>query len=102
MKYVRNEPELGVCQLWIEGALDALTVRDIDPVIDAVVASKPKRVNLDLEALTLLDSSGVGAIISLFRRVAAGGGRLAVVRAHDQPLAVLKVLKLDRALGCEL
>lgn len=86
-------------RLQIDGALDALTARDVRPIFDQVVADKPKRVTVDLEALTLIDSSGVGAIVSLFKRVKADGGQVVVVRAHDQPLAVLKLLKLDRIFG---
>ena len=86
-------------RLQIDGALDALTARDIRPIFDQVVADKPRLVTVDLEGLTLIDSSGVGAIVSLFKRVKADGGQVVVVRAHDQPLAVLKLLKLDRIFG---
>lgn len=86
-------------QLHIDGALDALTARDVRPIFDQVVADKPKKVTVDLEGLTLIDSSGVGAIVSLFKRVKADGGQVVVVRAHDQPLAVLKLLKLDKIFG---
>jgi anti-sigma B factor antagonist len=86
-------------RLQIDGALDALTARDVRPIFDQVVAEKPRRVTVDLEALTLIDSSGVGAIVSLFKRVKADGGQVVVVHAQDQPLAVLKLLKLDRILG---
>lgn len=89
----------GEIRLRIVGALDALTVRDIRPIIDSVVADKPKRVAVELHELTLIDSSGVGAIVSLFKRVKADGGQVVVVGAHDQPLAVLKLLKLDRVFG---
>ena len=89
----------GESQLRIVGALDSLTVRDIKPIIDAVVADRPRRVSVDFAQLTLIDSSGVGAIVSLFKRVKADGGQVVVVNAHDQPLAVLKLLKLDKVFG---
>ena len=98
MKCTRADLEGGL-QLHIDGALDALTARDIRPIFDQVVADKPKKVTVDLEGLTLIDSSGVGAIVSLFKRVKADGGQVVVVRAHDQPLAVLKLLKLDKIFG---
>jgi anti-sigma B factor antagonist len=98
MKCVRTDLAQEV-QLRIEGALDALTARDVRPVFDQVVADKPPRVTIDLKALTLIDSSGVGAIVSLFKRVKADGGQVVVVQAQDQPLAVLKLLKLDRVFG---
>lgn len=88
-------------QYWIriEGALDALTVGYLRPTLDGVVANRPRRVTVDLERVTMLDSLGVGAIVSLFKRVTAQGGQVVVVHAHDQPLAVLKVLKLEVVLG---
>ncbi len=98
MNCVRTD-EAGESRLVIDGALDALTVREIRPVIDAVVADRPKRVTVDIEKLTLIDSSGVGAIVSLFKRVKANGGNVVVVGAREQPLAVLKLLKLDGVFG---
>jgi anti-sigma B factor antagonist len=98
MKCLRIDLE-NELRLKIEGALDALTAHDVRPIFDQVVADKPKRVTLDLEALTQIDSSGVGAIVSLFKRVKADGGQLVVIQARDQPLAVLKLLKLDRLFG---
>lgn len=86
-------------QIRIEGALDALTVTDLRPTIDELAARCPRRVTVDLDLLTMLDSTGVGAIVSLFKRVKAQGGQMVVVHAHDQPLAVLKLLKLDAVFG---
>ncbi len=99
MNCIRTALDSGECQLRIQGSLDALTVRDIRPILDAVVADGPKRVSVDFEELTMIDSSGVGAIVSLFKRIKASGGEVVVLRAHDQPLAVLRLLKLERVLG---
>lgn len=99
MNCTRTELEGSVCQLRITGSLDALTVRDIRPVVDAVVADNPKRVTIDLAELSMIDSSGVGALVSLFKRIKAAGGEVLIVSARDQPLAVLKLLKLDKVLG---
>lgn len=92
------DPE-GASRLKVVGALDALTARSVRPVIDDVVARRPRRVVVDLEDLTLLDSFGVGLIVSLFKRLKAYGAELVVVGAHDQPLTVLRVLKLEAAFG---
>lgn len=98
-RVVTADLEGGRPSIRIEGALDALTVGRICPTIDAVVADRPRHVTVDLGLVTLLDSTGVGAIVSLFKRVTAQGGKVVVVHAHDQPLAVLKLLKLDAVFG---
>ncbi len=86
-------------RLKISGALDIHSAPEIRPIFDAVVAAKKRCVTLDLDGLTMLDSSGVGAIVSLFKRVKASGGALVVEGIHGQPLAIFKLLKLERAFG---
>jgi anti-sigma B factor antagonist len=98
MKCTRTDFD-GESRLHISGSLDALTVRDIKSVLDTVVADRPRRVSVDISELTLIDSSGIGAIVSLFKRMKEQGGQLVVVGARDQPLAVLKLLKLERVFG---
>ncbi|MSP62760.1 MAG: anti-sigma factor antagonist [Myxococcales bacterium] len=82
--------------LVIDGLLDAVSTADIRPIIDAVVADRRNLVTVDLASLRLIDSSGVGAIISLYKRVRANGGEVAVTGLRDQPLAIFKLLRLDR------
>lgn len=81
--------------LKIEGELDANTAPDLRPVLDALVAEKRQSVTVDLSALRLIDSSGVGALVSLYKRIRGGGGRVTVVGTRDQPLAIFKLLRLD-------
>ena len=83
----------------IEGVLDALTVPEVRKSLDAVVAQNPHRVVVDLSHLRIIDSCGVGAIVSLYKRVRANSAELTVSGASQQPLAVLKLLNLDRMLG---
>lgn len=85
--------------LVLQGALDAHTAPEIRPIFDKLVSDKRPRVTLDLLAVTMIDSSGVGAIVSLFKRLKAEGGQMVIANAHDQPLAVFKLLKLDKVFG---
>jgi anti-sigma B factor antagonist len=82
--------------LRIEGSLDAVTAPEIRPTLDAMVAESKKRITVDLSSLRLIDSSGVGAIVSLFKRVRAHGGEVRITGLKDQPLAIFQLLKLDR------
>jgi anti-sigma B factor antagonist len=82
--------------LRIEGVLDAVTAPEIRPTIDALIAEKRPAISVDLAALRLIDSSGVGAIVSLFKRAKAYGGAVTVAGLKDQPLAIFRLLRLDR------
>lgn len=82
--------------LRIEGTLDALTAPELRPTLDAVVADGRKSITVDLAQLKLIDSSGVGALVSLLRRVRAYGGEVRIAGLRDQPLAIFKLLQLNR------
>ncbi len=96
---VRTTADDGQERIWIQGALDARTVGAIAPVLEAVAAAHPHQVTVDFDKVSLLDSCGVSAIVSLWKRIKAHGGSVVIVRAHDQPLMILKLLKLERVLG---
>jgi anti-anti-sigma factor len=88
----------GIVTLNITGELDAVSVPDLRPVLDDLISKGHKKIVIDLKGLRLIDSSGVGAIVYLFRRVRGFGGTVTVRGAADQPLAILRLLKLDQIL----
>jgi len=77
----------GQTTLAIAGQLDALTSPDLRAEIDSIVESRPTRVEVDLSSLRLIDSSGVGALVSLYKRARAEGSRVEItgLRARDLP-----------------
>jgi anti-sigma B factor antagonist len=81
--------------LKVQGELDALTAADLRPELDAVIAENPRSVTVDLSGLRLIDSSGVGALVSLYKRIRANGGQVQFVGVSDQPLVIFKLLRLD-------
>ena len=86
-----------VVVLKLKGNLDALTAPDLRPVIDELVSNRTTQVIFDLGELTLIDSSGVGAIVSLFKRVRLLGGDVKIARLTNQPKEIFRLLRLDRA-----
>jgi anti-sigma B factor antagonist len=84
--------------LRVEGVLDALTAPEIRPIIEALVSERRMSVVVDLSSLRVIDSSGVGVIVSLFKRSKTFGGVVRVSGLRDQPLAIFRLLRLDRVL----
>jgi anti-sigma B factor antagonist len=82
--------------LKIEGTLDAVTAPELRPAMDTVVSEGRTQITLDLSNLRLIDSSGVGMLVSLFKRVRSNGGDVSIIGLKDQPLAIFKLLRLDR------
>ncbi len=88
----------GVATLRIDGELDAVTIPDVRPAIDALIAEHHRRVVVDLSGLRLIDSSGIGALVFLYKKVREYGGDVTVAGVRDQPLSIFKLLRLDRVL----
>lgn len=86
----------GISHLAIEGQLDAVSVGDLRLELDKLVATRPGNVEVDLSSLRMIDSSGVGALVSLYKRVKQQGGNVLINGIRDQPLAIFQLLKLDR------
>lgn len=88
--------------LEVRGELDALTASDLRPTLDAMVAERPRHVTIDLSGLRLIDSSGVGVLVWLYKHVRANGGEVRFVGVQDQPLVIFKLLRLDVVfdIGC--
>jgi len=89
----------GVATLRIVGELDAVTSPELRPSVNALVAERPSRVVVDVSGLRLIDSSGVGAVVSLYKKAKEYGGVVTVQGMRDQPLAIFKLLRMDRVLA---
>lgn len=96
LTFTTEEALDGLVLLKLGGSLDAMTAPELLPTIDRLVEEKRTRITVNLEALDLIDSSGVAAIVALYKRTRSNGGRVTVTGARDQPLAIFKLLRMDR------
>src|SRR6266436_5801716 len=103
MTFTISTAEDGSTRLAIEGELDAVSVSDLRADLEKLLARQPSRIDVDLSRLRMVDSSGVGALVSLYKRARAQGGSVVVSGLRDQPLAIFRLLRLDRVMvGAEL
>lgn len=63
----------------------------------ARTASGP--VAVDLGGVSFIDSSGIGAIVYLYKRLKARGVPLLVTGAAGQPLRVIRALRIERTIS---
>jgi anti-anti-sigma factor len=89
-------PRVAVAHL--EGRLDLMSARDVRARLTESVAAGQDRLIVDLAAVPFIDSSGLGALISVLKAARQAGGDLRIARPDEQPLTVLKLTTLDRVL----
>jgi anti-sigma B factor antagonist len=85
--------------LRVQGELDALSAPELRPALDRLLSDCREDITVDLSDLRLIDSSGVGALVGLYKRVRASGGTVRFVGVTAQPLVIFKLLRLDMVFG---
>jgi len=96
-QFERSERE-GVTVLTLVGNLDASTASGLKREVVTLTDGGKTHVAVDLAKLTLIDSTGVGVLISLFKRARAAGGGVVFSGLVAQPKEIFRLLRLDRSL----
>jgi anti-sigma B factor antagonist len=76
--------------------LDASTVRDFRRESQEIWNSKINDVSADLSRVSFLDSSGVGALLSLYKRLPTPDPAFRLRGVQPSVRAVIELLRLDR------
>jgi anti-anti-sigma factor len=87
----------GVRVLRVTGELDLGTIGGLQSAVEDLVTAE-SRVVLDLEGLRFCDSTGLGAIIKLHRRLSDLGGVLALCAPGQRVLDVLSISGVDQVI----
>jgi anti-sigma B factor antagonist len=88
----------GILILSLRGSLDAMTSPRLKAEVVAISDAKHLKIVVDLSALNLVDSTGVGVLISLFKRIRSQEGQVYFAGLQAQPKEVFRLLRLDRSL----
>lgn len=98
MELHQFESDTNTLVLSVQGDMDAVGCRDIQPTIDEVIEQEHSQVHIDLAQVAFLDSSGIGAIVYLYKRLIEKERTMQIQNAHGQPLELLKLLRIENAI----
>lgn len=93
---VTTEARDGVTLVVLGGELDIYTVASFRADLDQLDPASTPLV-IDLTDVTLLDSSGLGALVSLLNRAREGEGQLGLICPHRRLRRVFEITGLRRA-----
>jgi len=93
---VRTDSRDDLVLVVLTGELDIYTVAGFRQEIEAIDLSG-NRLVIDLNDVTLLDSSGLGALVSLLNQTRSGSGQLGLVCPHRRLRRVFEITGLRRA-----
>ncbi len=86
----------GAVVLRLVGELDVVTYDSLRVPLDELVEARTPVVEIDLSQLRMIDSVGIGLLVVFYKRVREGGGEVVLRDASGQPLALLRLVQLER------
>jgi anti-sigma B factor antagonist len=84
----------GTVVITASGALTIYTLHRLRELTISVIAAEPPAVVIDLDAVTWMDSTGLGVLVGARRRLQGQGGRLAVACSREDVRRLLRVTGL--------
>ena len=85
----------------ISGYFDAQTVSALEEDFQALIDENKGRIVLDLSAVDFMDSSGIGSIVFLFKRLKAQNRELVLDGVNGQPARLIQSLRVDKTITTE-
>ena len=94
----RVEPFANGAVITLSGELDAYNAPELRSTFERVLETEPAVVVIDLTSVTFLDSTVLGAIVGLLRRVREQGGELRTVLPDTTARRIFEITNLVAAL----
>ena len=94
---VKMENRGGELVAHLSGELDHHTAQGMREAVDAAVERfMPRRLRLDFQGVSFMDSSGVGLVMGRYRLMNSMGGALLIEGASERIGRMMKLAGLDR------
>lgn len=84
--------------LKFQGALNAQNVGEVKSHIEGILSGACRIVVLDLESLDEIDSSGIGAIVSLLKRMRMQKRDVRIYRLRGTVKKLFELLRIDKSM----
>jgi anti-sigma B factor antagonist len=79
----------------VGGEVDVYTAPRLRDRLNEVVGSGQQHLVVDLTRVDFLDSTGLGVLVGVFRRLAKANGSMVLVCPHEKLLKIFRIAGLD-------
>jgi len=85
----------------LSGEMDAQGCSEIRPRLEEVMQQKQPHIVIDVSAVSFIDSSGIGAIVFLFKRLKEQNRSMEIIGVQGQPKELMLLLRMDSAISLQ-
>jgi anti-sigma B factor antagonist len=95
MGFALSKVPNGVCQVKVEGQLIVGNRQELKSVVQEAVDRGERKFLIDFSQTGYIDSSGLGALVSLSKKVREQGGELRLAGLNEDLRSLFELTKLD-------
>lgn len=88
--------ENGVTVATLQGEIDLHQTPALHRALIQALSSEPPKLVVNMADVGYLDSSGIGTLVEIFRRMNRYGGKMALCCLNDRVHSVFEITKLDK------
>lgn len=82
----------------LTGEMDANGCSKIRPDLEAITQQQESHIVLDISGISFIDSSGIGAIVFLFKRLKEQQRSMGIIGVQGQPQELMTLLRIGSAI----
>jgi anti-sigma B factor antagonist len=82
----------------LTGEIDISNAHSLKEEMESAFANHPADIELDLDGLNYIDSTGLGVIISVYGAMKESGNRIVLTNVKDNIKKLLKITNLEQVL----
>lgn len=95
MGFTQTKDQSGVAVLQVEGQLIVGNRQELKDLVQAALDRGERRLLIDFSRTGYIDSSGLGALVSISKRIREAGGELRLSGLNEDLRSLFELTKLD-------
>ena len=95
MAFHQTRDASGVAVVQVEGQLIVGNRQELKELVQRAVEAGERRILIDFSRTGYIDSSGLGALVSISKRIREGGGELRLSGLNEDLRSLFELTKLD-------
>ncbi|MBN2038679.1 MAG: STAS domain-containing protein [Spirochaetes bacterium] len=85
-----------IVKIDLKGSLDNNITPEFDYILNTLITGGVKKIILDIDGLQYLDSTGIGSIIGITKKIRKENGDIAITRYTSQILTIVRPINMEK------
>ena len=98
---LKNDEDINFCEIGVSGELDVSTADQFKEYLHKLIDKEIRNIRLNLETLDYIDSTGLGVIIGILKRIKVEDKEIYIKSPKDNVKKIFSITGLDKIFKME-